>query len=189
MSLDVSFDIKNIIYSYFYDLKDAINLYNINKDHQDNIRITNLYDIPEIYLKKLDQKTIQQDKYRYVEKFNADNNDKIHNLNHMKNTQVDRGGQKFQKICCLLKILCCTGNNEIDLNGNSGIDQDGIAQLSLIELYACDNKKIKNVNHMKNTLKILHCGYNCGIDQDGISQLNLIELYTILINSTIVTTM
>ena len=45
----MSFDIKNIVCSYFYDQKDIVNLYNLNKDHQDNIIITNLYDIPEKY--------------------------------------------------------------------------------------------------------------------------------------------
>ena len=68
-----------------------------------------------------------------------------------------------------LKILYCSGN--------SGIDQNGISELNLIELYATDNKQIKNVNHMKKTLKILDCGYNSGIDKNGISELNLIELY------------
>ena len=45
------FDIKNIIYSYLYDQKDVINLYNLNKNHQNNIKITNLYDIQEKYIK------------------------------------------------------------------------------------------------------------------------------------------
>ena len=37
------------------------------------------------------------------------------------------------------------------------------------------NKKIRNVNHLKNTLKILHCQEYCGIDQNGISELQFIE--------------
>ena len=43
-----------------------------------------------------------------------------------------------------LKILYCSYD--------SGIDQNGICELNLIALYAYDNKKIKSVNHMKNTL-------------------------------------
>ena len=54
--------------------------------------------------------------------------------------------------------------------------QNGISELNLIELYATGNKEIKNVNRMKETLKILDCGYGSGIDQNGISELNLIEL-------------
>ena len=53
MSLDTSFDIKNIVCLYLYDLKDAINLYNLNKDHQENIMVTNLYDIPKKYLNRI----------------------------------------------------------------------------------------------------------------------------------------
>ena len=66
-----------------------------------------------------------------------------------------------------LKILCC---------GYSEIDQNSISELNLIKLNAIGNEKIKNVNHMKKTLKILNCVGYCGIDQNGISELNLIEL-------------
>ena len=88
MSLNIEFDIKNIICSYFYDLKDTINLYNLDKDHQNNIRITNLYDINSIYLYKLNQQIIEQNKYKYVEKLNAGDNKKIKNVNHMKETLI-----------------------------------------------------------------------------------------------------
>ena len=153
MFLDTSFDIKNIICLYLYDLKDTINLYNLNKDHQDNVRITNLYNISE-HIYKLNQKIIEQNKYRCVEKLYAFNNEKIKNVNHMKKT---------------LKKLNCSGYS-------SGIDQNGISQLNLIELRTSNNKKIQNVNHMKRTLKILLCRYNSGIDQNGILELNLIFL-------------
>ena len=155
MSLEESFDIKNIICSYFYDLKDTINLYNLDKNHQDNIIIINLYDIELKYRHRLNQQIIEQNKYRYVTKLDVCDNRQIKNVNHMKNT---------------LKKLNC--------GWNCGIDQNGISQLNLIELYTFDNKKIKNVNHMKETLKILDCGGDSGIDQNGISELNLIELHT-----------
>ena len=147
------FDIKNTICLYFYDLKDVINLYNLNKNHQNNIIITNLFDIQQKYIQKLDQKIIEQNKYKYLEKLYASGNKKIKNVNHMKNT---------------LKILHCSWF--------CGIHQCGISELNLIELYASNNKNIKNVNHMKKTLKKLDCGWNCGIDQNGISELKLIEL-------------
>ena len=94
MLLDTSFDIKNIVCIFLYNLKDIINLYNINKDHQNNIIITNLYDIPIKYKNKLSQQIIEQNKYGYVEKLNASDNIKIKNVNHMKNTQVASDGHK-----------------------------------------------------------------------------------------------
>ena len=148
MSLDTSFDIKNIICLYIYDLKNITNLYNLNKDHQSNIIITNLYDILQKYRNRLNQQIIEQNKYKNVEKLNVNDNEKIENVNdnekienvnHMKETQVVYDGQKL----CLLKILHC-GNN-------CGINQNGITKLNLIELNANGNKKITNVNHMKNT--------------------------------------
>ena len=94
MLLDTSFDIKNLVCLYFYDLKDAINLYNLNKDHQDNIRIINLYDIELKYINRLSQQIIEQNKYKNVEKIDASDNKEIKNVNHVKNTQVARDGHK-----------------------------------------------------------------------------------------------
>ena len=79
-----------------------------------------------------------------IEKLNANNNEKIKNVNHLTK----------------LKILYC--------NGICGIDQEGIKDLQLIEnLYATNNKKIKNVNHLTK-LKILNCSYDCGINKKGL---------------------
>ena len=44
-----------------------------------------------------------------------------------------------------LKILYCYGY--------CGIDQNSISELNLIELYTSNNEQIKNVNHMKKSLK------------------------------------
>ena len=130
-------------------------MYNLNRDHQDNIIITNLYDIPYIY--KLSQEIIFQKKFHFVEKLDAWNNRNIQNINHIKET---------------LK--------ELDCGLNCGIDQNGINELKLVKLNASHNKKIKNVNHMKETLKELGCQCDCGIDQDGINQLKLIKLDALL---------
>ena len=146
MSFDTLFDIKNIICLYLYNLKDTINLHNLNKNHQENIRIINLYNISKKYLKKLSQQIIEQNKYKNVEKINlieldTYTNTKIWNVNHMKNS---------------LQILNCSYGSKID--------QNSISELNLIELYSTQNYKIKNISHMKRTLKILSCGYDCGID-------------------------
>ena len=78
--------IKNIVCLYFYDLKDIINLYNLNKDHQDNIIITNLYEIETKYNNRLNQKIIKQNKYKYIKQLYFYNNKEIENVNHLKKT-------------------------------------------------------------------------------------------------------
>lgn len=62
--------------------------------------------------------------------------------------------------------------------GNCDIDQNGINYISLIKLNTSSNKKITDINHMKDSLRILFCMYNnCGIDQNGIKELQLCEPY------------
>ena len=163
-SLTKHFNIKNIICSFLYDLKDVINLYNLNKDHQNNIKIINLYDIPEKYLKRLDQQIIEQHKFRFVEKLNLCNNENIKNVNHMKT----------------LKILDCCGRNNV-------VNQNGISELNLIAINIFDNKNIK-INYMKYTLKVLEFfSFEADqfdfflrankLDQNGIININLIKLF------------
>lgn len=41
------------------------------------------------------------------------------------------------------------------------------------KLNASYNKYVYNVNHLKNTLKVLYCAYDSGIDQKGISDVQL----------------
>jgi hypothetical protein len=62
-------------------------------------------------------------------------------------------------------------------NGFSGVDQEGIANLNLVEFEANYNPRIFSVTHMTN-LKFLMAGGICGIDQAGIAGLNLTELYS-----------
>ena len=157
------FDIKNIICKYLFDLKDIINLYNLNRDHQDNIIITNLCDIPDIFLNKV-QVALGQKKFNNVERLNVSYNNKITNINHMHRVQTFGMKETLKELCC---------------SGDCSIDQDIIGQLKLVKLYAYGNDKIKNVNHMKETLEELDCGGNCGIDQGGISELKLFKLNSV----------
>ena len=53
------------------------------------------------------------------------------------------------------------------------IQQKIFSKLKMLNCY--DNKEIYDVNHLKNTLKILICFGTCGIDQSGISDLRYIE--------------
>ena len=66
-----------------------------------------------------------------------------------------------------LKVLFC--------EGDSGLNDESIKGLDLIELYADNNPKIKNIRNMKN-LKILSCERNCGIGDADIKDLDLIKL-------------
>ena len=50
--------------------------------------------------------------------------------------------------------------------GNCGINQNGIEELDLIELYVDHNEKIKDVSFMKNLKKLSAWG-NCGINQNN----------------------
>lgn len=86
-------------------------------------------------------------------------NNKIIDVNQMKNT---------------LKILKCYSGKYSEC----GIDQNGISDISLIDLCASGNKSINNVNHMKNTLKFLFCAGNSGIDDKGVAELKTTEIYS-----------
>ena len=46
----------------------------------------------------------------------------------------------------------------------------------LIQLYAGNNERIKNVDHLSSSLRFLIAIGGCGIDQEGISELSLIKL-------------
>ena len=64
----------------------------------------------------------------------------------------------------------------LDASGECGIGDAGISKLNLVDLDACSNPRITNVNHMTRLQK-LNAQYICGIDNAGIANLNLIELH------------
>lgn len=150
------FDIINIICEHLYDLKDVVNLYDLNTIFQKNIVIKNLYIIPSKYLSKINQKIIEQSKFKHIEQLCLCYNISVSDIGCLKNT---------------LKKLDC--------GGDSLLSQNSILELKIVELDVSHNKKIYDVNHLKNTLKILNCtGFNCGIDDNGISELKLDKLYS-----------
>ena len=65
----------------------------------------------------------------------------------------------------------------LNAKGNSGITDEEIKGLNLIELYASNNLKITNVSFMKN-LQILDASYDSGITDEGIKGLSLVKLYS-----------
>lgn len=187
-------DIMNIIKDYFYDLKDTIKICNMSKVYRANLYITNLYDIDKSIMIKMNQDTIEQEKFKRVKKLYIFGNKMVHNLNHLKSLKVLNCGSSYnngiatritEQIRVLLQNNKYVFMNNFDLYTNKlnelagyfyrGINQQGISELELNELYCDDNLNITNVNHMKNTLKIFSCCGVCGVDQNGISELNLEE--------------
>jgi len=63
----------------------------------------------------------------------------------------------------------------LNISGSCGVSQDGISNLkSVKQLYAGDNGKIKNVNHLEK-LEELNVSGSCGVNQEGISNLKSIK--------------
>lgn len=163
----------------------------ISKFANNNLRVTDLYNLDKILLEKLDNEIIK--KYPFVVKLNACNNSKITNVSHMKslkklNARGDCGiddegianldlvkfnarhNSKITNVSFMksLKIL--------DASSHCGINNEGIIGLNLVELYVCYNSKITNVSFMK-SLQILDASETCGIDDEGITGLNLVQLF------------
>lgn len=187
-------DIVNIIKDYIYDLKDIINICNMNQVYRTNLYITNLYDIDTSVMVKMNQNTIEQEKFKHIEKLYIFDNKMVHNLNHLKSLKILNCGSMYDncktiRITEQIKDMLCDDKYKFINNFDSykyklkelfgyfdkGINQQSISELELEELYCDDNVNITNVNHMKKKLKVLSCCGICGIDQHGISELNLKE--------------
>ena len=148
----------------YLNLKSQINLILTHIYLRDNLWITDLYNIDEKLLIKLDDQILGHKMFSHVTRLNARDNKKITNVSLMTN----------------LKILYACGN--------CGINQSGINGLNLVELCTSDNSKITDVKLLAcnqlsagavsfmTNLEILYAYGNCGIDQTGINRLNLVEL-------------
>lgn len=159
-------ELQNIMVEYMFDLKDQLSIYHMTRNNEGNIKIKNLYDIPENIKKKLSQRLsqdiIEQPKYQYLVKLYCRNNDKIRCLNHL----------------IYLEKLDCSGTRTI-------LDQEGIKKLvRMKELDTGDNFGIYNVNHMKD-LESLDCYWKSSVDQDGIKELKNIKYLRVSLNSRI----
>lgn len=192
----VILDIANLIKNYMFKLEDAINICTMDKYFDNNMYITNLYDIDKNLLGKMTQVTIEKRRFKKVEKLYIYGNRKINNLNHLNkslrvlNCGMDfdnskiYGDMKFVKNLVKRDMYAFSRYYDKFLNKlddmrdffGSGIGQIGISELKLTELYCDRNINIQNLNHMRDTLKILSCTEICGINQKGISELKLKEL-------------
>ena len=143
--INLWFDIFNLL-----DLKSQLSLLFTCGSFKNNLSIIDLCDIDAKYLKVLTNDILRFDIFKYVTKLKA-NNMKITNVSFMTN---------------LKKLVVLS---------SSGIDQNAINGLDLVELDACNIEKITNVSFMTN-LKKLNAWGNCGIDQYDINGLDLVEL-------------
>ena len=131
-----------IEYLHFYDKH---TLQKINK-YTNCIQITDLYNIKNIFLEKLDDNILKQ--YKSAIKLNVTDNQKITNINHMRK----------------IKIL--------NASGDCGINNESIKLINPEILIAHGNTKITNINHMTN-LRELYARNTCGIDNNCIKNINL----------------
>jgi len=132
------------------DFKTQLNLISLDKSCYENLKIINLDD--HKITKKMTQEIIMQKKYNSLKYLDISNNSKIYSINHLKS---------------LIKLDC---------GWNSGIDQEGIKDLTNLQiLYASWNEKIYSVNHLK-SLITLHCRGDSGVDQEGIKDLNNLQI-------------
>src|SRR5438270_13500462 len=113
-------DIWKIILNLL-DFKSQINLISLNHIFRNELKITNLYDIEEKYLKLLTDDILKMQIFNQVNSLNANNNKKITNVSMIKSLK------------------------KLNASYNCGIDQNGIVGLDLVELNAGYNGKIKNV--------------------------------------------
>lgn len=191
----ISFDLQKIAFEYLFDLKDQMNMYHLTREHEMNLKITDLYDIPEKYLHKIDQNLIKQDKYRTLKRLNLAGNRKITDVNHL----LDLEELDCSYIDCAIKqdgIKRIVKFKKLNIHDNFGITdlnhltelvelncsgdyyeikQDGIKSIVNLEvLIAWDCSGINNVNHLKK-LKYLDCSYNSYINQNGIKNITNLE--------------
>lgn len=191
--MDIPFDIKNMIIRYLFKITDIINMYNLNKDHQNNILITEVHDQENTI--KMSQQVIMQEKYKMLEKINLSYNIKIKNLDHLYKTLIELNcshsniNQKcIIKLVKLRKLLAASNANiydvnhlrstlvELDCSSNCGINQEGIQDLKKLQvLYLASDCDIYDVNHLADSLLELTCCHNSKIDQNGIRLLNKLK--------------
>ena len=145
----INLDIWQDIFNYS-DFLTKIRMTQICKFMHEKLHIIDLHNIDFKYLLKLNKNNIKN--FKKVEYLYASANKEINNINFMTN----------------LKVLYA--------NEYSGINQNAIQKLNLVELYSRDNLKITNVSFMTKLKKLDISGKNSGIDQNGINGLDLIEL-------------
>ena len=154
------------------DFLTQIRLKRVCHDFYHTLRITNLYNILEKYLRKLTDSILKS--YPYVKKLDAGGL-----------SQITDAGIKHLDLCVLnarnnfnIKNISHLVNLEILYATHfSGIDDNSLTQLkNLKKLSVSNNPKITNLNHLSNLETLIANDIYCGIDDDGIKKLNLKKL-------------
>src|SRR3989304_7340806 len=105
MLTQLNHDILYHLSNYFLLVDSLINLSSSRKYLYNNIYLINLYDVEYKYLRKLTDLILKQQKYIHVRYLHVFKDSKITTIGHM---------QKLRELQC---------------DGNSGINQDGIREL------------------------------------------------------------
>src|SRR5271154_3017156 len=122
-------DIWQVIFQHC-DLLSKLKLFLVCSDFYRSFYITDLYTIPKIYLYKISNSVLKQQKFSRIIELNI---------------------SEAKKIC---DISFLTNLKKLNISGECGIDQHGIQGLDLVELNAGFYRTIKDVSFMINLKKL-----------------------------------
>ncbi len=144
------FDIWHVIFHHC-DLLSQLRLFTVCSDFYQSFAIIDLYNMSEIYHKKLTNSVLQQRKFNRLVQLDIRYNRNITDISFL----------------TTLKKLC--------IGSSCKIDQQGIQGLDLVELNANFNETIKDISSMTNLKKLNICS-PCGINQQSIRGLVINEM-------------
>ena len=155
------------------DFLSKIRLSSINIYFHKMVMIDDLMNIPEQIIYNINDDVLQQSKYNFLKKLNANNQVTQTGISRFNLTELDAYNNKNINDLSFMKNL-----KKLNASGFSwSIHQNVINGLDLVKLIVCDNEHIRNVSFMKN-LKYLNAGgRHCVLGQKGIRGLDLHYLY------------
>jgi len=178
------------IISDFSNFPSRIKLTMVCKFFNENLQITDLYNIEPKYLKLLTNEILR--KYPSVTKLNLTNNSNVTDINHLNKLQVlnvsmgkcvlcNKGIKKLnlKEIDVSYNLHIKTLNHFSQLRiltakGQCGLTNQGINKLRNVrDLDLTDNPTINKISHLKK-LRVLNAyGEVCAIDDNSLKNLNL----------------
>jgi len=186
-------DIWHIIFQHC-DLSSKLKLFSVCSAFNHAFLITDMYNIPYIYQRKLTDLVLKQKKFSKIIELDIKNDIDIYDISFLTNlkklcilwssaiNQSDIRGLNLTELYIdystrINDVSFMTNLKKLSIIGHYGVNQYGIQGLDLVELNASHNINIKDVSFMTN-LKKLYIGGSCGIDRRGINGLNLTILET-----------
>lgn len=168
MNLYIYADIHEIL-----DFPTQLSLICTNTAFRENLPITNLHNIPDKYLDKMDK-----DKVKYfirAKKLIIENSDILVDISQCMKNLRKLHIYEANECNVYYDLSGLTNLKVLYACGNCGIRDDSIKNLDLIKVVVSSNRAITNITHLKN-LKKLIAEYNSGLTNQGIFGLDLIEL-------------